>query len=446
MLIFELTAGKKTLKEYDPGRLPPKANFGTGVGPGVTPQMTATPMPVAVKSATPAAPTGNRVNRADPANPNIAAQNPYVQGRAGQGAYPTRFAKYDPSTSATANLDQGMRAMTTPRAEPETPAPAQASSAYKQPTYNVPLAKVPATNTMMPTNMSTTGAPAAAAPAPAVDPSLADADKVKLTPNKAEKVDVGGSIVKAMRSYNANQAGLGWLNPDDDKNPYNLQTDKEGKITIKGQPYDANNPEHVKAYKDFLNASGQAPATANPPATTPVATPATARPGTPPATANPPATTPVATPATARPGTPPATANPPATTPVATPATTRPGTPPDAAVQELIKRGYSPQGAAAEIAKQSATTAPQTPEQIRIAKQKAAAGAAQKSMTPKPTVPTKKTVPNFGTNVGPVAAKQITATPTVKTPTPAPVTAESLTWSRNFDPGQALYNKMKLQK
>jgi hypothetical protein len=413
MLIYELTAGKKTLKEYDPGRSPPKANFGTGVGPGVIPQMTATPMPVAVKSATPAAPTGNRVNRADPANPNIAAQNPYVQGRAGQGAYPTRFAKYDPSTSATANLDQGMRAMTTPRAEPETPAPAQASSAYKQPTYNVPLAKVPATNTMMPTNMSTTGAPAAAAPAPAVDPSLADADKVKLTPNKAEKVDVGGSIVKAMRSYNANQAGLGWLNPDDDKNPYNVQTDKEGKITIKGQPYDAYNPEHVKAYKDFLNASGQAPA-ANPPATTPVATPATA--------------------------------NPPATTPVATPATARPGTPPDAAVQELIKRGYSPQGAAAEIAKQSATTAPQTPEQIRIAKQKTAAGAAQKSMTPKPTVPTKKTVPNFGTNVGPVAAKQITATPTVKTPTPAPVTAESLTWSRNFDPGQALYNKMKLQK
>jgi hypothetical protein len=69
-------------------------------------------------------------------------------------------------------------------------------------------------------------------------------------------------------------------------------------------------------------------------------------------------------------------------------------------------------------------------------------------MTPKPTVPTKKAVPNFGTNVGPGVAKQITATPTVKTPTPtpAPVTAESLTWSQNFDPGRALYNKMKLQK
>jgi hypothetical protein len=163
---------------------------------------------------------------------------------------------------------------------------------------------------------------------------------------------------------------------------------------------------------------------------------------------------------------------------LATTATARPGTPPDAAVQELIKRGYSPQGAAAEIAKQSATTAPQTPEQIRIAKQKAAAGAAQKSMTPKPTVPAKKAVPNFGTNVGPGVAKQITATPTVKTPTPAPtkktvpnfgtnvgpgvakqitatptfkvktptpapVTAESLTWSRNFDPGRTLLKKMK---
>lgn len=436
MLIFELTAGKKTLKEYDPSRSPLKVNFGTDVGPGITPQMTATP---AVKSAPPAAPTGNRVNRADPNNPNIAAQTPYVQGRAGQGANPTRFAKYDPSTSATANLDQGMRAMTTPRAEPETPVPAYASSAYKQPTYNVPLAKVPTTNTTMPTNMSTTGAPVAA-PAPAVDPSLADADKVKLAPNKAEKVDVGGSIVKAMRAYNANQAGVGFLNPDDDKNPNNIQTNKEGKITIKGQPYDANNPEHVKAYKDFLNASGQSP-TDNPAATLPVSPEAT------PTTATPPTITPSA---------------PPTATPTTAKSATPPMAPPNTAVQELIKRGYSPQGAAAEIARQSATTAPQTPEQIRIAKQKAAAGAAQKSMTPKPIVPAKKAVPNFGTGIGPGVAKQTTATPTVRTatpvmrtqtatstvrtPTPAPVTTESLAWSQNFDPGRALYNKMKLQK
>jgi|688.fasta_scaffold244259_1 hypothetical protein len=43
MQIFELTQPKKTLKEYDPSRPPPKKNFGAGVGPGVQPQYTATP-------------------------------------------------------------------------------------------------------------------------------------------------------------------------------------------------------------------------------------------------------------------------------------------------------------------------------------------------------------------------------------------------------------------
>jgi hypothetical protein len=43
MQIFELTQSKKTLKEYDPSRPPPKKNFGAGVGPGVQPQYTATP-------------------------------------------------------------------------------------------------------------------------------------------------------------------------------------------------------------------------------------------------------------------------------------------------------------------------------------------------------------------------------------------------------------------
>jgi len=44
MQIFELTQHKThTLKEYDPNRPPPKKNYGTGVGPGVQPQYTATP-------------------------------------------------------------------------------------------------------------------------------------------------------------------------------------------------------------------------------------------------------------------------------------------------------------------------------------------------------------------------------------------------------------------
>jgi hypothetical protein len=245
MQIFELTSGTKNLKEYDPNRSPAKPNYGTGVGPGVKSQMTVTP--TVGGDSTVAAATGNTVNKADPSNPNIAAQTPYVQGRAGQGANPTRFAKYDPSTSSMANLDQGMQAMTAPvptptsatpnfgtgvgaGAQPQmtatptvsgastvapTPAPTP-TSAPGQPTYNVPLAKVPTTNNTMPSNMSTTGAPVAS-PAAGIDPELAAAGKVKLGAPQGRKANIGGAIANAMQAYNANSVGLGYLLPKDAK-------------------------------------------------------------------------------------------------------------------------------------------------------------------------------------------------------------------------------------
>ena len=133
-----------------------------------------------------------------------------------------------------------------------------------------------------------------------------------------------------MRAYNANQAGLGWLNPDERSNKDNVQTDKEGKITINGKPYNANDPTHVKAYRDFLTASDQSSAVTPPPAAT---TPAVA-------------TAPDAT--TAQSAAPAANAPKPAAT------TPKPGAPkaqPSGVVAALIKLGYSPQGAAAMAAK-----------------------------------------------------------------------------------------------
>ena len=274
MQIFELTQ-KRKINEYDPDRSPTKPNYGTGVGPGVKPQMTATPT---VSGTSTAAATGNTVNKADPSNPNIAAQTPYVQGRAGQGDNPTRFAKYDPSTSAVANLDQGMQAMTAPASAPATPnfgtgvgpgarsqmtatptvsgastvAPAPAATptpvtapaaSPSQPTYNVPLANVPTQPAMMPTNMSTTGAPVAS-PATGIDPALAAASKVKMGAPQGRKANIGGAIANAMQAYNANQVGLGYLLPKDAKNE--VYTDSTGKITIDDVPYDAANPEHQR--------------------------------------------------------------------------------------------------------------------------------------------------------------------------------------------------------
>lgn len=442
MQIFELTSGKRNLKEYDPSRSPPGTpNYATGVGPGVKPQMTATP--TVSGASTVAAATGNTVNKADPANPNIAAQTPYVQGRSGQGDNPTRFAKYDPSTSSMANLGQGMQVMTAPATAPApattnfgtgvgpgarsqmtatptvsgtstvapapaatpTPAPAPAASP-SQPTYNVPLANVPAQPAMMPSNMSTTGAPVASSAA-GVDPALAAAGKVKMGAPQGRKANIGGAIANAMQAYNANKVGLGYLLPKDAKNE--VYTDSTGKITIDGVPYDAANPEHQQivgkitiggkpynganpehraAYLAFKNTAGRGGSDtvkidANGKVTIL---------GQPFDPANPAhvqayrqhvlGSSVARTPPPAPQQQPPAASQPPATQqpPVARPA--QPGQPSPAA---------------------------QTPEQIRLAKQKAAAAAAQQSMTPKVT------------------------------------TTESLIWSRSFDPGATLYKKMKSQ-
>jgi hypothetical protein len=77
---------------------------------------TGLPQPTTTVNPTVKMPPDNRVNRANPNNPNIAAQSPYVQGRAGfgQGSDATKFAKFTPQTSATANLAQGMNNMIRP--------------------------------------------------------------------------------------------------------------------------------------------------------------------------------------------------------------------------------------------------------------------------------------------------------------------------------------------
>lgn len=67
-------------------------------------QMAANPVPTNRPATTPA----GTVNKAKAGNPNIAGQTPYVQGRAGRGKNPTKFAKFNPSTSAMANLAKGV--------------------------------------------------------------------------------------------------------------------------------------------------------------------------------------------------------------------------------------------------------------------------------------------------------------------------------------------------
>jgi hypothetical protein len=103
----------------------------------------------------------SRINKANPDNPNIKDQNRYVQGRAGSGTGgdATKFAKYNPATSATANAAQGINNMvkggvaaqqpatTTAKPNYGTQTGAGAKVTYNQPTgVPDPLAKIsPAT-------------------------------------------------------------------------------------------------------------------------------------------------------------------------------------------------------------------------------------------------------------------------------------------------------------
>ena len=72
-------------------------------------------IPGVANAATATQPTtvASRINKADPNNPNIKDQTKYVQGRAGSGTGgdATKFAKYDPATSAVANAGQGINNM-----------------------------------------------------------------------------------------------------------------------------------------------------------------------------------------------------------------------------------------------------------------------------------------------------------------------------------------------
>jgi len=86
--------------------------------------------------------TGSQVNKADPNNPNIKDQTRYVQGRAGSGAGgdATKFAKYDPATSAVANAGQGINDMVRGGVAAQQPAAPEKSTGTSMSTapYQVP--------------------------------------------------------------------------------------------------------------------------------------------------------------------------------------------------------------------------------------------------------------------------------------------------------------------
>ena len=104
--------------------------------------------------------TGSQVNKADPNNPNIKDQTRYVQGRAGSGAGgdATKFAKYDPATSAVANAGQGINDMVRGGVAAQQPAAPEKSTGTAMPTapYQVPGAGTSPNPTVIKPGQTTT--------------------------------------------------------------------------------------------------------------------------------------------------------------------------------------------------------------------------------------------------------------------------------------------------
>ena len=282
MQIFELTQ-KRKINEYDPDRSPPGTpNYATGVGPGVTPQMTATPrMKTAPQPGSvpqlPAPATGA-------VTPVASAPELQVLDAPKQLAGPKSTAakqigtNYDPNVVdvvAKPKSPQQALAAPAPTTAPTTaPSPANVTTPPAAPT--VPTAQTPADirktkqaaaakiaqDQMAP--FSKLPAPAPETPVAGINPELAAAGKVKLGAPQGRKANIGGAIANAMQAYNANKVGLGYLLPKDAKNE--VYTDSTGKITIDGVPYDAANPAHVQEYRRHVLGSSveQTPPPATP--------------------------------------------------------------------------------------------------------------------------------------------------------------------------------------
>ena len=180
------------------------------------------------------------------------------------------------------------------------------------------------------------------------------------------------AFADALQQHNAYQAGLGFLV---DKEGPEVEIDHvTGEITIGGQKYDPTDPRHIKALRNYSmhnnlqQPNSQAPA----PATAPTAAPTAAGPNA------------AASPMVQVGG-----------------QVLDPNNPADAKILAKLQAQQAPQQPAQQPQQAPQQPAPPTPEQIRKAKQHAAAAAAQRAM------------------------------------------AESLSWSRSFDPSRTLLKKIK---
>jgi hypothetical protein len=226
MQIFELTQPKKTLKEYDPSRPPPKKNFGAGVGPGVQPQSTATPKMKAAPRPGPApqlpAPAANQVATTAPAPKLQTISAPAQLG--GPAAAKQLGTNYDPNVI---DVDAKVK----PNASAVLPAPA-AGAAPAATTPTTPTTPTPSPRRATQAMQSYQDTAAASEPAAATDPVDPEVAPAPSTPGvKGSRLGAAiGALGNRLMAHNAASVGLSV--PDTgDANPYGDQRAAAAKVS-----------------------------------------------------------------------------------------------------------------------------------------------------------------------------------------------------------------------
>jgi hypothetical protein len=226
MQIFELTQPKKTLKEYDPSRPPPKKNFGAGVGPGVQPQYTATPQMKAAPRPGPApqlpAPAANQLATTAPAPKLQTISAPAQLG--GPAAAKQLGTNYDPNVI---DVDAKVK----PNAPAALPAPA-AGAAPAATTPTTPTTPTPSPRRATQAMQSYQDTAAASEPAAATDPVDPEVAPAPSTPGvKGSRLGAAiGALGNRLMAHNAASVGLSV--PDTgDANPYGDQRAAAAKVS-----------------------------------------------------------------------------------------------------------------------------------------------------------------------------------------------------------------------
>jgi hypothetical protein len=229
MQIYELTSGKRNLKEYDPSRSPPGTpNYATGVGPGVTPTMTA---PTVTTAQTPA----------DIRKTKLAAAAKIAQDQMAPFSKlpePAAASGINPELAAASKVKMGA-----PQGRKANIGGAIANAMQAYNANQVGLGYLLPKDAKNEVYVDSTG--------------KITIDDVPYDAANPEHQRIVGKITIGGKPYNGanpehRAAYLAFKNTAGRGGRDTVKIDANGGITVLGQPFDPSNPAHVQEYRRYV--------------------------------------------------------------------------------------------------------------------------------------------------------------------------------------------------